>query len=303
MTRPVARPATSAPSRPIPPNGAVWRPTSSPKGPVSPQTHYLTPDRLYQLASSFSDLDWQVLVFVHESRFATGAQLIRTFWQTTDREANQARAGRRALKRLSDWRVLGPLPRKIGGRRSGSDGIVYRTGRARVRLLATRGITGPRTETPGALHLAHTLATSELVVRLREADRAGELELLQAQQEPAAWREYIGEGLVRRRLKPDLFVRVGAGDQEDRWMVEVDLASESGRTIARKAIRYLEHYRSGAEQRDHGTYPRVLWTVPDQQRTAQIRAVLEHTPAEGRTLFSVSTFDDAVAFMAREACL
>jgi hypothetical protein len=151
------------------------------------------------------------------------------------------------------------------------------------------------------LHLAHTLATTELVVPLREAYRAGELELLQAQQEPDCWRSYIGAGMTRRRLKPDLFVRIGAGREEDRWMIEVDLSSESGRTIARKADRYLEHYRSGTEQREHGTYPRVLWVVPDEPRAEQIRHALERTRAEARRLFSVCLCDEAVDFMAREA--
>ena len=299
--RPVARPATCSTPGAIRPNGAVSHATSTPNGPVPPQSLYLTRTGLYQLARDLSDLDGQLLRFVHDSRFATGAQLIRVFWQTSEREANAARAGRRALKRLSDRRVLDPLPRRIGGRRTGSDGIVYRTGRAGVRLLATRDIHGPRTDIPGALHLDHTLATTELVVRLREADRAGELELIQAQQEPSCWRSYIAVGMVRRRLKPDLFVRIGAGRNEDRYMIEVDRSSESGRTIARKMSAYLEHYRSGAEQRDHGTYPRVLWIVPDQQRAEQVLGVLNRRPAEAKRLLSVCCWDEAISFMAREA--
>lgn len=299
--RPVARPATCCTPGAIRHNGAVSPATSTPNGPVPPQSLYLTHTGLYQLARDLSDTDWQLLRFVHDSRFATGAQLIRVFWQTSEPEANPARAGRRALKRLADWRVLDPLPRRIGGRRTGSDGIVYRTGRAGVRLLAIRDIRGPRTETPGALHLDHTLATTELVVRLHEADRAGELELIEAQQEPECWRSYMAAGLVRCRLKPDLFVRIGAGRHEDRYMVEVDLSSESGRTIARKMGAYLEHYRSGIEQREHGTYPRVLWIVPDQQRIEQVLAVLDRRPAEAKRLFSVCTSAEAVAFMASEA--
>lgn len=91
--------------------------------------------------------------------------------------------------------------------------------------------------------LAHTLATTELAVRLREASRDGVLDLIEVQQEPLCWRGYLGPGASRRMLKPDMFVRIGAGALEDRYMVEVDLASESGRTIARKAAAYLEHYR------------------------------------------------------------
>jgi hypothetical protein len=301
MSRPVARPAASSATTQKRPAGAAPRQFSTPKGSVSPQPLYLTPDRLHQITRDLTDRDWQLLSFVHDSRFASGTQLIRAFWQTSDPASSPARAGRRTLKRLAVWRVLDPLPRRIGGRRSGSQGIVYCTGRAGVRLLAARGIHGPRTEMPGALHLAHTLMTTELVVRLHEADRAGELELIEAQQEPQCWRGYLGAGMARRVLKPDLFLRVGAGALEDRWLVEVDLASESGRTIARKAERYLEHYRSGAEQREHATYPRVLWTVPDARRGEQIQDVLERQPAEARQLFSVGRFDEAVSFLAGEA--
>ncbi len=127
------------------------------------------------------------------------------------------------------------------------------------------------------------------------------LELLEAQQEPICWRGYLGPGGARRVLKPDIFLRVGAGALEDRWMVEVDLASESGRVLARKADRYLEHYQDGAEQRDHGVYPRVLWTAPDEQRVEQISDVLDQQPAEARRLFSTCRFDDAVSFLATEA--
>jgi hypothetical protein len=281
--------------------GVASRTISTAKGSVSQQSLYLTADRLFAVSREMSEPDWAMLSFVHESRIVTGGQLIRTFWQTADPETSEARAGRRVLKRLADWRVLETLPRRIGGMRTGSDGLVYRVGRAGVRLLAARGIHGPCVEAPGTLHLAHTLATTEFVVRLHETSRGGELEVIEVQQEPICWRGYLGPGASRRVLKPDLFLRLGAGALEDRWMVEVDLASESGRTIARKAARYLEHYRGGAEQREHGVYPRVLWTVPDERRAEQIADVLERQPAEARRLFTVCRFDRAVALLAAEA--
>ncbi len=307
MTRPVARPETlTAPAR-NPAAGAGYPMISTPKGPVLRQSLYLTADRLYQISREMSERDLAVLRFVHDSRFATGAQLIRGFWLTGDPESNAARAGRRALKRLADWRVLERLPRRIGGRRTGSDGFVYRVGRAGVRLLAARGIHGPRVEAPGTLHLVHTLATTELALRLREADRDGEVEVIEVQQEPQSWRRFLGPMGAHRVLKPDLFLRIGAGAEggtdalEDRWAVEIDLASEAGRTIAGKAGVYLEHYRSGREQHDHGTYPRVLWTGPDEHRAQQIREVLERQPTEARRLFTVCRFEDAVRLLATEA--
>jgi hypothetical protein len=247
-----------------------------------------------------SDLDWQLLTFVHDGRFASGAQLIRAFWNTDNAQSGAARVGRRALKRLTDWRVLRTLPRSISGMR-GSAGLIYYTGRAGVRLLAARGVHGPRVEIPGTLHLAHTLATTELALRLREADRNGELELIEVQQEPVCWRSYTATLGARKLLKPDLFTRLGAGSSEDRWMIEVDLGSESGRTIARKASLYGQHYRSNAEQREHGVYPRVLWLVPDARRREQIETVLYRMSVQVQRLFTVCRFDEAVGYLAAEA--
>jgi hypothetical protein len=303
MTRPAARPGRSTgPPQIASPSGASPA-FLTPKGsvPSQGQTPYLTSERLYWIASALSDRDRELLRFVHDSRFASGQQLIRAFWQTEEPMSSQARAGRRALKRLTDWRVLDTLPRRIGGMRTGSDGLIYRTGRAGTKLLAAGGVRGARVEIPGTLHLAHTLATTELALRLREGDQAGELELIEVQQEPACWRTYPGAGGVERALKPDLFARIGAGALEDRWMVEVDLASESGRTIAAKLARYVEHYRSGREQHGHGTYPKVLWVVPDEHRAEQIAGMLAATPAGTKHLFAVCLRDQVVEHLASEA--
>jgi hypothetical protein len=301
MTRPIARPGRLSRQGHTPNDSRPSRPNSTAKGSALPQTQYLTAARLEQLAGSLSDRDREVLRFVHANRFATGHQLVRRFWQTSNQTSAGARAARRALKRLVDLRGLSTLPRRIGGIRTGSQGLVYAVGRAGVRLMAVRGVSGARVELPGTLHLAHTLATTELAVRLTEAERAGDLEVIAVQPEPACWRSFPGLGGARRVLKPDLFVRVGAGALEDRWMIEVDLGSESGRTLARKATIYREHYRSGREQHDHGVYPRVLWTAPDRQRAAQIENVLDAQSTEVRRLCSVRVFDEVIAFLASEA--
>ena len=299
--RPPRRPGPSSPTGANSPVGAASAPISPANGSVPARPlSYLTTDRLHQLSLSLSPLDWQLLQFLHDSRFATGAQLTRAFWQTDDATTNAARRGRRALKRLSGWRAISTLPRSVSGMR-GHAGLVYYTGHAGVRLLSARGITGPRVEVPGTLHLTHTLATTELALRLTEADRDGALELIAVQQEPVCWRTYSTLFGATSTLKPDLFIRIGAGRQEDRWFAEADLGSESARTIARKATVYGEHYRSGAEQHEHGVYPRVVWLVPDDVRAGQVEGVLGRQPAEARRLFTVCRFDDAVSLMAAEA--
>src|SRR5665213_1606913 len=121
MMRPVARPGRLSPTRPTARAGAASGAFSTAKGSGTPQSLYLTADRLHRVASEMTERDWQLLRFTHESRFASGQQLIRWFWLTRDPMSSQARAGRRALKRLTDWRVLDTLPRRVGGLRTGSD--------------------------------------------------------------------------------------------------------------------------------------------------------------------------------------
>ncbi len=301
MRRPALRPDPASRVATNPRVGGTSGAFSTANGSAPPQSlPYLTASRLYQLSQTMSEADWQLLRFVHDGRLASGQQLIRAFWRTDNAQAARARAGRRALKRLTDSRVLQTLPRNIAGMR-GSSGLVYYTGRAGVRLLAARGIHGPRVEIPGTLHLAHTLATTELALRLNEADCDGELELIEVQQEPACWRSYPAAMGAQKVLKPDLFIRIGAGAQEDRWMVEVDLGSESGRTIARKLALYTDHYRSGREQHEHGVYPRVLWTVGDQRREQQIGEVLARQASATQRLFTVCQFEDATQLLATEA--
>jgi hypothetical protein len=129
-----------------------------------------------------TDTDWLLLNFVSNCRLASGHQLIHRFWLTSERDDARARAGRRALKRLRDWRVLDALPRRVGGERAGSSGMVYTVGVAGAKLLVRRGQPAHRLEAPGALYVAHTLACTQLVVDLHVAATGGELELIETPQ-------------------------------------------------------------------------------------------------------------------------
>lgn len=301
MRRPVGSPVTSSPLLGKARRGLRSRKISPPKQLASTRSNYVTAERLHATRQGMSERDWSLLLFVSGCRLASGQHLIRQFWLTSDRASASARAGRRALKRLIDWRVLVALPRRVGGERAGSAGMVYAVGVAGARLLAAGGFSARRLEAPGALYVAHTLACTELVVELHEADREGALDAIEVQSEPVCWRGFLGPVGARLVLKPDLFVRVGAGAFEDRWFIEVDLATEASGTILAKARRYLAHYQAGSEQAEHGVYPRVLWAAPDPRRAEQIEDALRRLPSEGRRLFSVCLLDEAVAHLAVEA--
>jgi hypothetical protein len=245
--------------------------------------------------------DTAVLEFLADVRSATGQQLARRLWASRDPRDVRARAARRALRRLEDWRAIDRLPQRIGGVRAGSSSIVYRLGPIGRRLLARGGFEPKRLAAPGDRFLRHTLAITELVVRLSEATLAGELDLIAIQTEPRCWRPFVGVMGARAILKPDLFARIGAGAMEDRYFIEVDLATEAQSTLLGKATQYVSYFRSSEEQRRYGVFPRVVWLVPDSRRAEQLSEALARLPQAAKALFSVWRYDEAIGRFAAEA--
>lgn len=304
MNRPAARPAASTHSTRNPSigggSGPIVTPKDSPSSLSSPPVR-ITPSRLDQIASRLADEDRAVLSWLADVRVATGAQLARRFWGAQEPMDVRARAARRTLRRLEEWRVIDRLAHRVGGVRRGSSSIVYGVGRAGQRLMAREGFEVRRLAAPGDRYVAHTLAITELCVRLHEATLNGDLDLIALQTEPYCWRGHLSLMGSRVVLKPDLFVRIGVGALEDRWFVEVDLATESRPTITAKATRYLAHFRSGEEQREHGVYPRVIWTAPTPHRAEQLTDAIGHLPEAAQRLFVVWLYDEVIGRLAAEA--
>jgi hypothetical protein len=263
VRRPTARPAASS----QPPENACSDPAFGPvraakDSVASSSLSRISRPQLDLIATRLTDSDRAVLQLLADLRLATGQQLARRLWQAEHGNDPRARAARRVLGRLEDWRLIDRLPQRIGGVRGGASSIVYAIGPAGSRLLARDGHAVSRLGTPGDRYVGHTLAITETAVRLHEATLRGRLDLIELQPEPRCWRNFVGPFGARRILKPDLFVRIGVGAYEDRWFIEIDQATEAGPTIQSKATGYLEHFRSGTEQRSAGVYPRVIWSVP-----------------------------------------
>jgi hypothetical protein len=250
---------------------------------------------LADLERTLTPADRTLLCFVGSLRVVTGRQLVRQFF--TPGVPASERAARRQLKRLSDARVLDRLPRSIGGVRAGSSGYIYSVGPVGRRLLARAGGRTARLQAPGDRVLRHTLAVADVVVSLFEASRDGDIDVVSVQTEPECWRGFTVATGGRVTVKPDLFARIGLGSVEDRLFIEVDLGTESPNTIAGKAAVYLRHVRSGAEQREHGVYPRVVFAALDPARVEQIRAALPAAPAG---LFVVCLLDELIPFVTAE---
>lgn len=301
MSSPIASPAASRAAgqtgRTVAASGQLRAAQDS----LSVRPSRITSRQLHLIESHLTDQDWQVLGFLARSRLASGKQLAQGLWNADRQSApGRARIARRSLKRLSDWRVLDPLPgRTVGGLHGGSDTIVYGIGVAGVRLLAQRSQRQKRLGTPGARYVAHTLACTQLVVDLHVAAAQGELEVIQTQQEPTCWRTFLAGMGARLTLKPDLYLRVAlpGSTYESRWMVEVDMATEASPTIRSKASRHLAYYRAAREP----VHPRVLWAVPDARRAEQIEGALAGLPTPAARLFTVCLLNEVVGCLAAQA--
>ena len=251
---------------------------------------YLTAAALRELDTQLTDHDRTIFRAVSDLRFVSGDQLTRLRFGS---DQASARAARRALLRLTGLGVLARLPRAVGGVRRGSRGFVYRLGPA-GQGLAVRYDWQParryQAHVPGTLFLRHALQVAELHTLLVEAERAGHIELLSLEAEPACHRPSGGF-----TLKPDSYVELGAGDFVDSYFIEIDRGTEGSRALDGQLRRYVSHHDNGREQAARGVFPKVLWLVPDAQRAGAIANCVERLPRHSWELFAVAPFADALS--------
>lgn len=173
--------------------------------------------------------------------------------------------------------------------------VSYCVGKVLIEPARSVGVlNNVRPWTPSGPFLGHALAVTELYVRLLEAERAGQLQVLAFEAEPGCWRFFTGPGGEAVVLKPDAFVRIGVGESEEHAFVEVDRGTESARALGIKFDRYRAYWASGREQRINDVFPRVVWLVPDARRYDQLLDVAGNQPAEAWRLFKMALFEDAV---------
>lgn len=254
--------------------------------------------RLVALAEGMPPRDRQVVEAVARLTLVSSGQLTDLFFSDITHPGTRTRRANRVLGRLVEQRVLDRLERRRGGVGGGSSAAVFALGPAGQRLVAYWAGEGlPRSRgahEPGTAWTAHTLAVSDLYVQLTAAERARQVELLAFDAEPACWRTYTRLGGAAGVLKPDAYLRLGVGEFEDSFFVEVDMGSERRGQLTRQHHAYGEYFRSGVEQATTGVFPGVLWIVPDTQRAALLVDIQRALPATTRRLLTVATSEQAL---------
>ena len=250
------------------------------------------PARLAAVAQRLSERDQAIVRDVVRLRFLTAGQLARLHFSAISQPVTRIRRVQRTLQRLVDHGLLMRCERRVGGVRAGSASFTYAATAEGIRLggyLDGHGIPRARAvHEPGISFVDHTVACSELYVRLIEAARAGAGELLEHQSEPDCWRVFLGPVGTQLSLRPDAFVALGVGELEQRSFVEIDRGTEGSSALRRKLSGYLDYWRSGAEQQAHEVFPRVVWQVGSDKRATVLQALIDELPAPSRPLFSVT---------------
>jgi hypothetical protein len=256
--------------------------------------------RVLELGDRLSDRERAAVRAVATLRLATHAQLATlTAGRDSDlSEESAARVARRLLAGLAEAGMLARLQRRIGGIRAGSAGYVYYLGPVGQRLIAYwdgHGITGGRVRPePGPRFVRHRLMVSQLYVDAHVASQEGALELLAFDVEPDCWRTYLDRQGQEAVLKPDAVVLTRAQGGQRRFLLEVDLATESRTVIERKLRRYAAYFDVDD---GHAEQSRVVLVAPTSAREAVLGQACEGLAPADRRRFSVGTLDRAVELL------
>jgi hypothetical protein len=238
----------------------------------------MSPRNIATLAEQLSPRDLIVVDTLHDYRMASTSQLRRLHFRESFASLSVAsRVTQKVLRRLEAQGLLKRLQRRIGGVRAGSASIIWTLGPAGERLAAYRHNKRVHRgyREPSTTFAAHTVAVTELAVRLHETLFTGAIEQLMIEAEPDCWRRFVGPYGQVVDLKPDLYVITASGDYEDHWFLEMDMGTENAPALARKATVYQQYAHAGLHQAAHGVMPAIVWIVPSVNRQRAVESALD----------------------------
>ena len=237
----------------------------------------------------------RLLALVAAHRFATTTQLARLTAPEYASPASALRQTQRHLASLAQQRLLTSLERRVGGWQGGSAVTIWAaTTRGQRLVVADEGEEVPRRQRPrevSTTFLDHLLAITEVRTSIEEAVRQEADTEATVALEPDCWRTALSPSGQVQVLRPDLAVTITSPAYEDRYLVEVDRATENpGRVIA-TCWRYQEHQATTSQANDGGVFPLVVWLVPGDRRRHRLERAIAHSTGLLRDLFRVIRLD------------
>lgn len=252
---------------------------------------------LLELLDRLSERDFAILNSLRSAKYLLTHQIQRLHFSDSPTHATAIRAAAQAMRKLKGYGLTGHFHRPVGGVRAGSSSYIWYLTEAGQRLLNLREQNEqPRRShrylEPSYMHVKHTLAISECYVQLIEIDRNHRrIALKEVEWEPDCWRPYVKDSR-KQILKPDLFTSVNNGGYEDRWFIEIDLATEAMPVVMDKCKRYFHYFQTGVEQKKHKVFPITVWIVPDPKRKQLLQDSIKETFASAAKMFTVITAEE-----------
>ena len=236
----------------------------------------------------------RLLALVAAHRFATTTQLARLTALEYASSASALRQTQRHLASLAQQRLLTSLERRVGGWQGGSAVTIWAATTRGHRLVTPEGEEVPRRQRPrevSTTFLDHLLAITEVRTSIEEAVRQEADTEAAVALEPDCWRTALSPSGQPQVLRPDLAVTITSPAYEDRYLIEVDRATENpGRVIA-TCWRYQEHQATTSQASDDGVFPLVVWLVPGDRRRHRLERAIAHSTGLLRDLFRVIRLD------------
>lgn len=263
--------------------------TSSPELPTK-RLRRVDLDVLLRIQEAMPPRDREVLERVGEHRYLTTNQVQRFVFTDHSSDESAARTTRHVLHRLSKLALLRSLQQRIGGYRAGSSARVWQLSPAGARLLHDDGV-NHRVHEPSPRFLSHCLAVADVHLGIRDLTRLDHVRDVSVETEPTTWRRYAGTGGELRWLQPDIGAVVTTSDYTDRWLLEVDLGTESLPTLLRKCGQYEAYRATGIEQDQHGAFPLVIWTFTKPERAERLQDAIARSPRLTPQLYRFATVE------------
>ena len=236
----------------------------------------------------------RLLALVAAHRFATTTQLARLTALEYASSASALRQTQRHLASLAQQRLLTSLERRVGGWQGGSAVTIWAATTRGQRLVAAEDEEVPRRQRPrevSTTFLDHLLAITEVRTSIEEAVRQEADTEATVDLEPDCWRTALSPSGQPQVLRPDLAVTITSPAYEDRYLMEVDRATENpGRVIA-TCWRYQEHQAASVQASDGDVFPLVVWLVPTDRRRHRLERAIAHSTGLLRDLFRVIRLD------------
>ena len=236
----------------------------------------------------------RLLALVAAHRFATTTQLARLTALEYASPASALRQTQRHLASLAQQRLLTSLERRVGGWQGGSAVTVWAATTRGHRRVAAEGEEVQRRQRPrevSTTFLDHLLAITEVRTSIEEAVRQQTDTEAAVALEPDCWRTALSPSGQVQVLRPDLAVTITSPAYEDRYLIEVDRATENpGRVIA-TCWRYQERQAASVQASDGGVFPLVVWLVPTDRRRHRLERAIAHSNGLLRELFRVIRLD------------